>query len=245
MKQTKIIMGMPITVEVTDSKDTTLLDDTFDFFRQIDSRYSTYREDSEIAQINNGMPRSDWSTEMQKIMQLCEDTKQATGGYFDIEHNGKLDPSGLVKGWSIWEAAKQLQKRDTKNFYIEAGGDIQAQGMNSQDEPWSIGIRNPFNTTEIIKTLHVHNHGIATSGTYIRGQHIYDPHRPKDALHGVQSLTVIATNVYEADRFATAAFAMGMNGITFIEGHSGLEGYMVDDSGIATYTSGFREYVYA
>lgn len=245
MKQTKIIMGMPITVEITDSKDTALLTDTFAFFHKVDNRYSTYKDDSEIMQVNNGMPRSDWSDEMKTIMQLCEETKRATNGYFDVKHDGKLDPSGLVKGWSIWEAAVRLKKRDVKNFYIEAGGDIQAEGSNEQHEPWVVGIRNPFNRDEIIKVLHVKNKGVATSGTYIRGQHIYNPHQPQDELHDVQSLTVIADNIYEADRFATAAFAMGKNGITFIEQQAGLEGYMVDDSGIATLTSGFKEYVHA
>lgn len=245
MKQTKISMGMPITVEIVGSKDKELLADTFAFFQEVDNRYSTYKVDSEITQINNGMPRSDWSSEMITIMQLCEDTKQATNGYFDIKHDGKLDPSGLVKGWSIWEAAKRLKKRGVKNFYIEAGGDIQAEGNNEQYEPWAVGVRNPFNPDEIIKVLHIKNVGVATSGTYIRGQHIYNPHQPQDALHDVQSLTVIADNIYEADRFATAAFAMGKDGINFIEQRDGLEGYMVDNNGIATFTSGFNEYAYA
>lgn len=245
MKRTKIIMGMPITVEITNSTDTKLFDDTFIFFSQVDNRYSTYKDNSEITQINNGIPRSDWSAEMKEVLQLCEITKKETDGYFNIRHNGKIDPSGLVKGWSIWKAAKQLQQRGIQDFYIEAGGDIQAQGMNDQHDPWMVGIRNPFNTNEIIKTLRLHNHGVATSGTYIRGQHIYNPHQPKAKLYGVQSLTVIASNVYEADRFATAAFAMGTDGIAFIEKCTGLEGYMVDDDGTATYTSGFKEYVYA
>lgn len=245
MKQTKIIMGMPITVEITDAKDTALLADTFAFFREIDNRYSTYKEDSEITQVNNGMPRNDWSQEMKTIMQLCEETKQATNGYFDIKHDGKLDPSGLVKGWSIWEAAKRLKKQGVTSFYIEAGGDIQAEGSNEQHEPWSVGIRNPFNPDEIIKVLRVKNKGVATSGTYIRGQHIYNPRKPQDELHDVQSLTVIADNIYEADRFATAAFAMGKDGIAFIEQRNGLEGYMVDSHGTATLTSGFKEYAHA
>ena len=84
---------------------------------------------------------------------------------------------------------------------------------------------------------------MATSGSYIRGQHIYNPHDNEDKLTGIASLTVIGPNVYEADRFATAAFAMGMaRGMSFIEGRPGLEGYAVDPKGIATYTSGFKEY---
>lgn len=236
-------MGMPITVEIVDMDDARVFDATFDFFRKIDKRYSTYKEDSEISQINNGLPKNQWSSEMKTVIHLCEVTKQETGGYFDIAHDGKLDPSGLVKGWAVWEAAKWLVRQGVINFYIEAGGDIQAYGTNEAAQPWTVGIRNPFNTSQIIKTLRLHGAGIATSGTYIRGQHIYNPHLPHTPLIGVQSLTVVAPNVYEADRFATAAFAMGKDGIHFIEAHENLEGYMIDDSGIATLTSGFKEYI--
>lgn len=245
MKQTKLIMGMPITVEVVDSEDTKLLADLFRFFRAVDSRYSTYKADSEISRINNGLPKAEWTTEMREVLHLCDITKQQTNGYFDIGHNGKLDPSGLVKGWAIWEAAKRLHKHGVQNFYIEAGGDIQTSGKNTKQQPWTVGIRNPFNREEIIKVLRVKNKGVATSGTYIRGQHIYNPHQPGTLPAEVQSLTVIGENVYEADRFATAAFAMGKDGIHFIERTDGLEGYMIDDGGTATLTSGFLECVYA
>ena len=245
MKQTELIMGMPITVEIADSDDTRLLADTFTFFRKVDNRYSTYKPDSEISRINDDLPKVEWSTEMQTILHLCDETKRQTNGYFDIEHDGKLDPSGLVKGWSIWEAAKQLQKQGISNFCIEAGGDIQAQGNNSEGKAWTIGIRNPFDTSNIIKVLNIRNKGVATSGTYIRGQHIYNPYQPTVPLTDVQSMTVIGANIYEADRFATAAFAMGAKGIHFIEETEGLEGYMINNKGIATFTTGFGVYIHA
>src|SRR3989344_138926 len=81
--------------------------------------------------------------------------------------------------------------------------------------------------------------------TDIRGQHIYNPYHPDAALNDVESLTVVGPTIYEADRFATAAFAMGVDGIRFIEQTVGLEGYMVDASGTATFTTGFEEYVHA
>ena len=244
MKQTELIMGMPITVEIVDSNDTNLLADTFTFFQEIDDRYSTYKPQSEISSINNGLPKKSWSAEMKHVMRLCEQTKQQTNGYFDINHDGKLDPSGLVKGWAIWQASLRLLDHGLKHFYIEAGGDIQAHGNNAEHQPWIVGIRNPFNPDQIIKRLSVKNQGVATSGTYIRGQHIYNPHYPDTALKGITSLTVIGKNIYEADRFATATFAMGKPGIRFIEDTKYLEGYMVDDKGIATFTTGFEEYIY-
>jgi thiamine biosynthesis lipoprotein len=243
VKKTELIMGMPITVEVVDKSGDEYLVMVFDYFRKIDARYSTYKKNSEISLINNGLPKEKWSKEMKTVLGLCEQTLQDTYGYFNIKHNGKLDPSGLVKGWAVANAANSLLKKKVVNFYIEAGGDIQAHGHDASHNSWTVGIRNPFNVSEIIKTIVISSEGVATSGTYIRGQHIYNPFDPDIAISRVKSLTVIGPNVFEADRYATAAFAMGEKGIGFIESKTGLEGYMVTDDKLATYTSGFVRYL--
>ena len=243
MKQTELIMGMPITIEIIDKNSKKYFKEIFDHFKAVDKRYSTYKKNSEISKINRGLRESQWSSEMKSVLKLCDQTKEDTKGYFNIAHNGEIDPSGLVKGWAIYNASLKLIKHKIKDFYIEAGGDIQVHGKDEDGGPWKVGIRNPFNISEIIKTLSLSSEGVATSGTYIRGQHIYDPFNPKLNLKSVKSLTVVADNIYEADRYATAAFAMGKKGIEFIESKPGLEGYMVDQDKIATYTSGFLRYV--
>jgi thiamine biosynthesis lipoprotein len=88
-----------------------------------------------------------------------------------------------------------LQQAGWSDFYIDAGGDIQVSGKKD-DDPWRIGIRNPFNRKENVKVLMVTERGIATSGTAIRGQHIYDPHHPNRSLEDIFSLTVIGPNIY-------------------------------------------------
>ncbi len=130
-----------------------------------------------------------------------------------------------------------------RDFFVDAGGDIQTGGKNPDGEEWTIGIRNPFNEREIIKAVTPKGRGIATSGTYVRGQHIYDPRRPGRPIEDIVSLTVIGPDVLEADRFSTAAFAMGKDGIHFVEELPGFEGYVVDARGIATQTSGFKGFV--
>ena len=62
-----------------------------------------------------------------------------------------------------------------------------------------------------------------------------------NTLTDVVSITVVGSDVLEADRFATAAFAMGRAGIGFIEAYPGLEAYQINAAGIATMTSGFSE----
>lgn len=238
-------MGMHITVEVVDKGfNARHIDEVYDYFRYIDDKFSTYKETSEISRINkNQLPASQYSHDMTVVLSLCELTRRDTDGYFDIRRDGRLDPSGLVKGWAIWNAANLLKQRGAENFYVDAGGDIQVAGGNAEGKPWRVGIRNPFDDREIVKVLSLHDEGIATSGTAVRGQHIYNPHKPDESIADIVSISVVGPNVYEADRFATAAFAMGSAGIHFIEDLPGFEGYTIDRNGMGTYTSGFARYV--
>ncbi|WP_192248586.1 FAD:protein FMN transferase [Mesorhizobium silamurunense] len=242
MRETRILMGMPVMVDIGGAP-STLVRSVFDYFEQIDRRFSTYRADSEISAINRGdVPVKDWSGEMMEVLALAERTRNETGGYFDIHKaDGSLDPSGIVKGWAIRNAADIVRKAGVSDFFIEAGGDIQSCGRNASGGDWSVGIRNPFNADEIVKVIYPRGRGVATSGTYARGQHIYNPYGSGDPITDIVSLTVVGSDVLEADRFATAAFAMGRDGILFIEQAPGLEGYVVDVKGRATPTSGFGD----
>lgn len=239
-------MGMPVAVEIADISPAApgAIERVFAYFTHIDETFSTYKETSEISRINRGeLSESARSEEMKTVFTLAEQTKKETEGYFDIvAADGKYDPSGVVKGWAIWNAAKMLDLEKFENFYVDAGGDIEARGKNREGARWSVGIKNPFNQREVVKTVFIKDQGLATSGTYVRGQHIYNPKQRGAPIEDIVSLTVIGSNVYEADRFATAAFAMGGKGIEFIEKLEGLEGYMIDSKGIATMTSGFEKY---
>ncbi|HEY7020224.1 MAG TPA: FAD:protein FMN transferase [Ktedonobacterales bacterium] len=244
IKETRLLMGMPITVEVADqSASEDDLEAVYSYLISVDERFSTYKETSEVSRLNRGEAHEDeYSDDMREILALSEETRRATGGYFNIWRNRVCDPSGIVKGWAVRNAARILEARGFHNYYLDAGGDLQLAGVKNGG-PWRVGIRNPFNRAEHVKALSITDHGVATSGTAIRGQHIYNPYHSDQPITEIVSMTVIGPNVYEADRFATAAFAMGRMGVAFVEGLDGFEGYMIDAQGIATYTSGFERYV--
>lgn len=239
-------MGMPITVEIADENATKeAIDKIFDYFKYIDEKFSPFKETSEVTKINKGeIKENKYSSDMKAVFELSEKTRKETNGYFDItDNNGKYNPSGLVKGWAIYNASGLLENMGYENFYVEAGGDIQVKGKNADKLAWKIGIRNPFKREEIVKIVYLDkNEGIATSGTYIRGQHVYNPKKRGQELNEIVSISVIASNIYEADRFATAAFAMQRKGINFIEKLDGFEAYMIGKDGMAVMTSGFDPY---
>ncbi len=260
VSETCLMWGMPITVAIVEStlsagplgsssretvnKAASLIPRVFTYFEYIDAKFSTYKPDSEISLINRGALTNDQaSPDMRTVFALAEEMRLQTNGYFNIAHDGKIDPSGLVKGWALSNAAEMLRDAGCRNFYVEAGGDFQAVGFNAQGQPWRVGIRSPFNLGETVKILQVSDRGVATSGTYIRGQHIYDPVAGGLPNQEILSITVVGPDVYEADCYATAAFAMGRNGIGFIESLDGFEGYMIDRNYRGTFTSDFKRYI--
>ncbi len=242
LQETRLIMGMPITICIAEGgTGARSMAEAFGYFDAVDRRFSTYKADSEISAMNAGrLCRDAISAEMREVLALAEKTRLDSDGYFDIRRpDGSLDPSGIVKGWAVRNAADLLREAGHRDFFVDAGGDIQADGVNEDGEEWRTGIRNPFAEDEIIGAVRLSNRGIATSGNYARGRHIYNPRQPGDELDDIVSVTVIGADVLEADRFATAACAMGADGIYFIEETAGLEGLMVNAAGISTQTSGF------
>src|SRR4051812_46469475 len=118
MRQTRPIMGMPVTIEITDKNAKTEdIKKIFNYFRAVDERFSPYKKTSEISRINRGeISPKNYSPEMREIFRLAQKTKKETSGYFEIGPIGRCDPSGIVKGWAISNAAKKLRALGYKNY---------------------------------------------------------------------------------------------------------------------------------
>ena len=54
MKETRLIMGMPIEIEIVDNGAGKVLEAAFAYLVSVDERFSTYKEESEISRINRG-----------------------------------------------------------------------------------------------------------------------------------------------------------------------------------------------
>ena len=147
-------MGMPITIDVVDATVTRDdLDRLFAYFISVDHTFSTYKETSEISRLNRGeLSAAHASESLKTILALSNQTKKETHGYFDIQRDGISDPSGIVKGWAIQNAAQMLEDWGFRHFYIDAGGDIQVAG-NNHGKLWRIGIRNPSIAVKMLKCL--------------------------------------------------------------------------------------------
>ena len=196
------------------------VDAAFDHFREVDARFSTYKPDSEISRLNRGELREQsYSDQLRDVLDMCEVARQISDGYFDIRGHrgdGTIDPSGLVKGWSVEGAARILDAAAVSNYLHQRGRRRDHQGYVRPGEPWRIGIRNPWDMQTTVAVISATDLAVATSGTYERGEHIIVPRtgRPPD---GIASMTIVGPSLTWADTWATAAYAMGVRGVEWIE----------------------------
>jgi thiamine biosynthesis lipoprotein len=204
------IMGMPILVDVRDDgADDEALDAVFDWFRTVDATFSTYRPESEVSRLSRGeLDVGDASPEVQEVLGRCEELRDETDGYFDAYAGGSLDPSGLVKGWSVDHAAAMLGLSGFADFAVNAGGDIRLVGRARPESTWRVGIQHPLVRDRIAAVVEGDYLAIATSGAYARGDHVLDPHTGRPPS-GMLSVTITGPDLATADAYATAAFAMG------------------------------------
>jgi thiamine biosynthesis lipoprotein len=194
--------------------DDAVLDRMFDWLRVVDATFSTYKADSEVSRINRGeLALEDASPDVREVLDRCEELRHETKGYFDAHpaSPSELDPSGLVKGWSVDRAAVILDEAGLRNYCVNAGGDMLVRGRAIPDDVWRVGIQHPLELDKVAKVVVSNDLAVATSGAYARGEHVIDPHTRR-APEGVLSVTITGPVLATADAYATAAFAMGLEG---------------------------------
>ncbi|MBA4860889.1 FAD:protein FMN transferase [Streptomyces sp. PSKA54] len=225
MRRVEHIMGFPVSLRI-DEEDVPeeAADALFAWLREVDARFSPFKPDSEVSRLDRGeLSDDDLSADLVEVLGLCEEYRVATGGAFDARLPGRgLDPCAMVKGWSVQRAAELLTAAGATRFCLNAGGDVVAAGG-----PWRVGVRHPERADRLCTVLEITDGAVATSARYERGDHILDGRTGRPAT-GLLSLTVVAPSLTEADATATAAFAMGAEGIEWAAAREGCEVFAVD-----------------
>jgi thiamine biosynthesis lipoprotein len=249
LRRVEHIMGTAISFDVRDANvPPAALDEAFEYLRDIDRRFSTYKADSEISRLSRGeIAEADCSPDVRRVLELCDQIRQITEGYFDIRGHlwdGGIDPSGLVKGWSLENAGRILEAAGAGNYCINGGGDILIRGEPTPGAAWRVGIRHPLEADKLASVLAVREGAVATSGAYERGDHVLDPFTGKPPK-GVLSITVVGPSLTYADAYATAAFAMGPTGLAWIGNLEGYQGCAITadpdgSNGRIAWTDGFE-----
>ena len=205
----------------------------------VDDTFSTYKPDSEVCRFDRGELSLDaCSPELREVLVLCNDFGRRTEGYFDAWATGRFDPSGLVKGWSVERASALLAHLGFPDHLVDGGGDVRLRGAPGPGLSWQVGVRHPRRRDALVSALGLSAGAVATSGTYERGAHVFDPVRSRPATELV-SVTVVGPELTSADAYATAALAMGPQALAWLDGLAGYEAELVSARGEGWCTAGF------
>lgn len=243
--QVEHIMGTAISIDVRDAGvDDDLLQTAFDWLREVDARFSTYQPASEISRLGRGeVMVEECHPDVGDVLVLCEALREETAGVFNAWHcrsDGRLDPSGVVKGWAVERAAQILERGGARNFCVNAGGDVICRGEPEPGRAWRIGIRHPLEAGAVAAVLYGRDLAVATSGAYERGEHIVDA-RTLTPSRTLLSMTVAGPSLTLADAYATAGFAMGAAGAAWIAARPGYAPFAVTASQRVQYSDAFAD----
>jgi len=237
MRRVEQVMGTAVSLDIADPLPVPelerLADGVFAWLHEVDRRFSTYKEDSEVNRVQRGeLDPAAGSPDLRKVLDACAELWRATDGYFDAYATGRLDPSGYVKGWSVQVASDRLLAAGAGNHCLNAGGDVRVRGRPAPGEEWRVGIRHPWEALAVCWVITGTDLAVATSGTYERGFHVVDPYRGVPAT-ALRSVTVVGADLGLADAYATAALAMGLPGLAWLARLDGYESGVVTEAGEA------------
>ncbi|MBQ0829757.1 FAD:protein FMN transferase [Streptomyces tagetis] len=208
------------------------LDEAVVGLRRADEVFSTYREDSEVSRLARGeLTVARCVPEVAEVLELAAEAERVSGGWFSTAYRGRLDPTGIVKGWAVERAARRIAAAGAHGVNLNGGGDVQLLGTPGTERPWRVGVADPLRPgglAAVVSAAGAAELAVATSGSAERGAHVVDPRTGRSAVTDLVSVTVVAPRLTWADCWATAAFAMGSReGLDWLESLPDVEALLI------------------
>jgi thiamine biosynthesis lipoprotein len=149
-----------------------------------------------------------------------------------------VDPGGVGKGLAADLAAALLLDAGVEGAMVEIGGDLATAGTPVDPAGWIVDVEHPDPADGLVCSLAISGGGVATSSVRsrrwirdgIERHHQIDPRTGTCSTTDLTAVTVIAPAGWSAEVHATAALAIGSDGvISYLDGH-GLSGLAIATS---------------
>lgn len=228
-------MGTVFSFDVRGGEPTALrtaLDEAVAGLHRADEVFSTYRQDSQVSRLARGELTVDACVpEVAEVLELAAEAERVSEGWFSTTYQGRLDPTGIVKGWAVERAARRIAAAGASGVSVNGGGDVQLLGSPGVRRPWRVGVSDPLRPgglAAVVSAAGATELAVATSGSAERGAHVVDPRTGHSAVTDLVAVTVVAPRLTWADCWATAAFAMGSReGLRWLESLDGVEALLI------------------
>jgi len=145
----------------------------------------------------------------------------------------QLDFGAIAKGLAVKQIVDLINQHRLKNFIINAGGDIYAQGRKTRQN-WHIAIENPFSEGIIGRLKITSSTSIFTSGNYrrfyldkndIKRHHIINPLSGEPSTN-ISSITLLHDDPIAADVAATTLMLTQLADLKTMAGKLNIQHYL-------------------
>jgi thiamine biosynthesis lipoprotein len=129
----------------------------------------------------------------------------------------EIDLGGIAKGYALDVAARNFAAVGALGGIIDLGGNLYAWNHPPDRPTWTIGLRDPDDSSRVMATVELASRAVSTSGNYEQafteeGQtygHIMAADSGRPARSDIVSATAIADGGADADALSTAMFVVG------------------------------------
>jgi len=132
----------------------------------------------------------------------------------------QLDLSGSAKGEIIDQVCRLLDRWNFKNYLVEIGGEVRANGKGRNGNGWVVGVENGSRQPDTLVSVPLRNYAVATSGTYRlnkpnpqssrKASHLIDPRTGYPIDNTLVAVNAFAPTARDADAWATALMILGL-----------------------------------
>jgi thiamine biosynthesis lipoprotein len=166
-----------------------------------------------------------------------------------VKLSAEIDLGGIGKGYAVDEMADIL-KDFSSHYFINAGGDIFAKGLNEKGEKWKVYFEHPSDPEAVIGFVDIDENGMGLACTspskrkWKEKHHLVDPLTKQPADKMLAVYTQVGDSQSEAgslaDAYSTALFVMGYDVARKKLLELPVEAMLIDVSGAIYRTEGFR-----
>ena len=161
----------------------------------------------------------------------------------------KLDFNAIAQGYTTDLVTNYFLKKGIKNFIVDVGGEVRANGKKENGKLWRCAIEQPSDSSDAERKfnsyIELNNNSVVTSGSYRKyyidekgekKSHTIDPKTGKSVTHSLLSVSVIASNATIADGLATSFMVMGLEkSKEFLKLHPNIKAYFIYSEGKTKY----------
>ncbi len=143
--------------------------------------------------------------EIRSTPDLFETVRIISGAQIEITKPCLIDLGALGKGFFVDRIADMLDSAGLTHYLVDGSGDIRYRGP----EPFTVGLEDPADTSQVLGTLALTEGAVCASGIYRRAwrdlHHVIDPHESQPR-RGIVASWAYARTAFEADALASCLF---------------------------------------